>query len=180
MRYLALLFLSGCSVFGIRTVEEPSFKLERTIGDIEVRLYEKMVVVETVVDAPFREASNSGFRRLFKYISGENSAGKEFAMTAPVEMKQGWKMSFVLPEPPEQPLSKDVTIREIPERRVAVLRYSGFWEPESINEKGAKLIETLKSANIKFLEDSLRSAAYDPPWTIPFLRRNEVHVDLEE
>jgi effector-binding domain-containing protein len=76
------------------------------------------------------------------------------------------------------PLDNQVTIKQIPAKKVAVLRYSGSLNQEQIADKSQLLLEWLAQNHYKLLSAS-RSAAFDPPWTLPFLRRNEVHVDVE-
>ena len=76
--------LSGCSLFGIRTVEQAGYQVVETQGDIELREYAAYVTVETTVDGDFGEAGNRAFRKLFGYISGENRARQSIDMTAPV------------------------------------------------------------------------------------------------
>jgi len=82
---IAVLTLSGCSVFGESKVENAPYKVIENFSDpkIEVRNYPQMVLVS----APMGEdGRNSAFRKLFGYISGDNVASNEIAMTAPVLM----------------------------------------------------------------------------------------------
>jgi DNA gyrase inhibitor GyrI len=92
-------------------------------------------------------------------------------------------MSFVMP--PEynlnnlpEPLDPLVNIKSIVSKKVAVIRYSGSLSEEMIKEKAHQLNAWLQQKSYKTLSTA-RSAAYDPPWTIPALRRNEVHIDIE-
>lgn len=199
-----LLLQTGCSVFGIRSAEEASYVVLEQQGDFELREYASLVVVETTIDGEFKDAGGQAFKRLFGYISGENNGSQKIAMTAPViastegdadgekidmtapviaeEQQGGWRYAFVLPagytlDSAPTPLNPDVRIREIKTRRVAALSYSGRWNQSAFGEHAKRLLDWLQLKQIE--PASLpRSAAYDPPWTIPFLRRNEVLVDL--
>jgi SOUL heme-binding protein len=201
LNFLNTLFLTGCSLFGVQSVEEASYDVLKDNGHIQVRQYKPLVVAQTEVDANYDEASNKAFNRLFKYISGNNktqqkismsapvvleSQPQEIAMTAPVfQEKSGklWLMQFVLPSEyalvtaptPDDP---SITLKEIPRKKVAVLRYSGFLSEQSIAEKTKKLNVWLDAQGYKTMSPA-RSAGFDPPWTLPFLRRNEVHIDIE-
>ena len=67
---------------------------------------------------------------------------------------------------------------EIPAKKVATIRYTGSLSEQDIEEKSAELTDWLIKQHYKAILPP-RSAAYDPPWTLPFLRRNEVHIDIE-
>jgi hypothetical protein len=107
-------------------------------------------------------------------------------MTAPViQQKSGevWLMAFVLPKDYSVstapiPLNPAVIIKSIPEKKVGVIQYSGFLSEQGIEEKAGELKDWLDRKSYKTLSPP-RSAAYDPPWTLPFFRRNEVHIDIE-
>ncbi len=204
--------VSGCSVFGIRTTDEPDYEVTRSEGAFELRRYSSYVVAKTTVEKDYDGASSTAFRRLFRYISGANSGsraidmtapvireprsgsgkeGKKIAMTAPVLMREsnleetsdGWEMAFVLPEEytfetAPVPSSPDVRLENVPEKTVAVLRFSGSFNDERFAEKRAEMLELLKGKGYRAISEP-RLAGYDPPWTIPPLRRNEILVDVE-
>jgi DNA gyrase inhibitor GyrI len=201
LNFLNTLFLTGCSVLGVMSVEEASYEVVKDNDPIQIRQYKPIVVAQTEVDSNYKEASNQAFNRLFKYISGNNKKQQKISMTAPVSIdtkaeeiamtapvfqeKSGkfWLMQFVLPSDytlttapiPDDPL---ITVKEIPGKKVAVLRYSGFLSEQSIAEKTNELNIWLDSEGFKAIS-SARSAGFDPPWTLPLLRRNEVHIDIE-
>ena len=200
-----VLLQSGCSLVGIRSTAEPSYSVLQKEENYEVREYDPLVVAETVVDASFDDAGSIAFRRLFGYISGDNasvaeiamtapvmaadesaSAGEEIAMTAPVtgqETSLGWRFAFVLPadytlENAPLPANPDVKLEQIPAKKVAVVRYTGSWN-EATYARNVQLLERWMNQN-RLEPDSLpRVAGYDPPWTLPFLRRNEIMIDIE-
>ena len=205
-----LLLQTGCSLFGIRSTEEAPYAVIEEQGQYQIRQYESLIVATTVVDSDFDEAGKQAFRRLFNYISGDNKAASDIAMTAPVlanentatgkattsgeevamtapvireKQDQGWRFSFVLPAGytlENSPLPNDdrVSLQQIPERKVASLQYSGSWQQERFNINSELLLQWIGEQQLQ--PDSLpRVAGYDPPWTLPFLRRNEVLIDIK-
>lgn len=197
-----LAFPVGCTVFGIRTSEEASYNVLREEGHIELREYDELVVAETFVKADFDEAGGIAFRRLFKYISGANTAQTKIAMTAPVladpgegdeitmtppvlgqKHEDGWRYMFVLPatytkDSAPTPTDPAVTLVSVPRTKVAALRYSGSWSEQAMDENSQELLEWIEINDLA-MASAPRAAGYDPPWTIPFLRRNEVLIDIE-
>ena len=202
MAVLASMLFTGCTVFGIRTVEQANYTVMVNDGYIQIRQYDDFIVAETTVEAQYKEASSTGFRRLADYIFGKNKqnerismtvpvlqeqdSGEKIPMTAPVLQEQGgagWKMSFVMPakytmDTLPQPLDPKVILKEVKGRRVAAIRYKGLLSENNISKKKKELEEWLEEKKYKMISKH-RSAGYDPPWTIPFLRRNEVQVDIE-
>ena len=202
---LCLFFTTGCSIFGIRTSEEASYHVIAIYGNIEIREYGEFVVIETDVEASYDEAGSIAFKKLFAYISGENGSqtkismtapvmsrevsaldGKKVAMTSPVigeKQGQGWRYSFVLPagytlENAPVPSNPEVKLAVMPRKKVAVIRYSGPWKERVMHEKSEELIEWIRINCLERLSTP-RSAGYDPPWTLSFLRRNEIMIDVK-
>jgi len=156
--------------------ETAPYKVVRTEGDFEIREYPEMKIVTTA-----RDADNSSFMRLFRYISGGNVEKEKIAMTTPVFMVAG-KMAFVLPEMHKAatpvPASDQVGVDTLKAQRVAVLRYSGSHTQDSEPQAVAKL-EAWMQKNKLTQAGAPFSAYYDPPWTPGFLRRNEVLVPVK-
>ena len=195
---------SGCAVFGVDSTEEAPYELVREDERFEIREYAPVVVAQTRVDAGFEEAGEVAFRRLFAYISGENAAGDEIAMTAPVVAEaegdasgekiamtapvlserngEGWRYRFVLPrgyslDDAPRPLNPEVSLDETEAKRVAAVRYSGRSTEEARSENVAALAEWIASQGLEARSEP-RWAGYDAPWTLPPFRRNEVLVDV--
>ena len=113
----------------------------------------------------------------------EKNSSERISMTAPVTMQKSanqWRMYFVMPSKYSlsilpKPNNAKVTLRELPENRVAVIRFSGLVGEEKVAIKTAELLTWLKSKNITPV-GTPELARYNPPWTLPFLRRNEVIV----
>ncbi len=198
---LVSVFLTGCTVMGIRSSEEAPYQLVLESGNIQIRQYPPVIVAETLIEASYAESGSIGFKRLAGYIFGGNVQKQQMAMTAPVlreavseniamtapvmqqQVGNQWVMAFVMPSTYTlatlpTPLDDKVIIKQIPAKKVAVLRYSGSIDPERIAENSRILLEWLSQNHYK-TQSASRSAAFDPPWTLPFLRRNEVHVDVE-
>jgi hypothetical protein len=176
---------SGCVFFGIRSADEPDYQLLQKEDDFEVRQYAPMVVATTEVNADFGDAGQIAFKRLFGYISGENSQQEEMAMTIPVIAKsseKGWVFSFVLPreyqiDTAPKPLNLDVDVVQLTAKKVAVMRFSGTWSETPLKEKSTELSAWIVENKMTTLsEPSL--ATYDPPFALPFLRRNEVMITV--
>lgn len=187
-------------------IEEPAFTTEKQDGDFELRRYAPMIVAETYVEGSLADASNSGFRIIAGYIFGNNVAARggdseEVAMTAPVtvEARPGkiamtapvtteaaggqWRMHFVMPAQYTmatlpQPKDDRVKLREVPSKRMAVLRFSGFAGEDKVAAKTQELLAWAAREGLK-ASGTPQLARYDPPWTLPFLRRNEVLVAVE-
>ena len=203
---LSVLATTACSVFGVESVEEAPHRLVEQDGQFEVRVYEPMVVVETRVDADFKTAGNSAFRKLFAYISGKNTGDEEIAMTAPVvaekkSQKQGqkvamtapviasqeagaWLYRFVLPEgyslqSAPRPLDPAVSLAEIPQRRVAAIRFSGRLTDSARASKSDALKRWIDSKGLQSTSEP-RWAGYNAPWALPPFRRNEVLIDISD
>jgi len=149
----------------------------------------------------YRRSGSQGFRRLAGYIFGGNTSKEEIAMTAPVlqeerseeiamtapvlqeERADGWWMAFVLPEgytleSAPTPDDSRVSLREVAPARIATLRYSGWNSPEKMAEHEGALREWLKAEGLEAV-GAPRMASYDPPWTLPFMRRNEVQIPVK-
>lgn len=170
-------------------------------GPFELREYPPLVVAETVVAGARAESERAAFRRLFDYIGGENAVGEEIAMTAPVieepasekiamtapvlqeATPQGWKMAFVLPAEytignAPRPSNPEVELSRIEGGKVATVRFSGSRSDERLEEETRRLNEWMAARGLRPISEP-RSAGYDPPFTLPFLRRNEVWVRVE-
>ncbi len=200
---LGSLLLSACSVFGIRSgTEEPPHSLVERVGDVEIRRYDPRIAAETTVSGDAYAARGEGFRRLAGYIFGGNqgrvridmtapvaqsgaSAGERIAMTAPVAQAadaNGSVIRFFLPAglaDPPKPNDDRVRIVPVPAETVAVLRFSGLATDAAIAAQRATLLATLAGTRWRPAADFV-AWFYDPPWTLPPLRRNEVAVAVTD
>ncbi len=180
--------LAACSVVGVRSgTEEPHYALLQRLGAIEIRRYEPRLAAETTVDASELAARSDGFRRLANYIFGGNADRQRIAMTAPVAQSGGgpealasWTIRFFLPRDlsagaAPRPNAPAVRIVELPAETVAVWRFSGSPTAEAVRAAQRQLLAALAPTRWRPL-GAPAAWFYDPPWTIPFLRRNEAVV----
>jgi hypothetical protein len=188
----ALVFLTGKAA----AIEEPKFKLVHQYGDFELRDYTPYLVAETTVSGGFEDAGNEGFRRLFGYISGGNSAhssitmtapviqaGQKIGMTAPILQSAGggaFVIKFVMPSSSTLqslpvPDDKRVVIREVQPARFAVIRYSGFWTEANYRTHLEQLKAAIAREHLTIIGDPVW-ARYDPPFMPWFFRRNEILI----
>lgn len=184
-------------------IEKPEYEVLHEVGKVEYRLYETYIVAETEVvgEDSYNRASNEGFQRLFRYISGANRGESEIAMTAPVqrsrtggteiamtapvqrsESEQGWTVAFMLPsqysmETAPVPSDDKVSLRQLPQRLMAVIRYSGRWTERNLEKYEARLLEQIAADGVEIIGPP-ESAAYNAPFTPPFLRRNEIMIEV--
>jgi hypothetical protein len=158
--------------------------LEKDDG-IEVRHYERLVLVTTAMPSGMEEQRDP-FHKLFDYISGKNELTKEIPMTAPVFVEQAdntsESMSFVLPENYSRetaPAPKDpaVQVEELVDYPVASITFNGAFEQDSINTHKNVLEKWVASRGFK-QKGAVKAAGYNPPWTIPALRKNEVWIPI--
>jgi hypothetical protein len=181
--------------------EEAKYTVIMRDGSFELRQYEPYIVAETIVEGDFDGAGNEGFRRLFKYISGENqkkqaismtapvsqdASSEKIAMTAPVNQERTggqWRIAFLMPseytlETLPQPLDPKVLLKKLPAHRMAAITYSGTWSKKRYEEKKALLDAFIQKQNWRPLGEPV-FARYNSPFTLWFLRRNEVLVPVE-
>jgi hypothetical protein len=174
-----LLFIA-CSIAACKTsragYETAPYTVIRTDGDFEIREYPELKIATTA-----RDADNSSFMRLFRYIDGGNVEKEKIAMTTPVFMVDE-KMAFVVPEKHKAatpaPASPQVIVDTIKPQRVAVYRFSGSRTKDSEPQAMEKLRAWMKQ-NMLIEAGTPFSAYYDPPWTPGFMRRNEVLVPVK-
>ncbi|MGK7867777.1 SOUL family heme-binding protein [Falsiroseomonas sp. E2-1-a20] len=172
------------SVAGVRTgTEEPPFEVLDRARGLEIRRYAVRLAAETEVPADETASRSEGFSRLARYIFGGNQARARIAMTAPVDQaraRAGHRIRFFLPaalkEPPV-PADPRVQIVQVPPETCAVLRFSGSTAPQCVADAKARLLAALKDT-AWVAEGAPIAWFYDPPWTIPALRRIEVAVPV--
>lgn len=192
---------SAGMILGIRSgTEEPAFTVvERIAEDVEVRQYGSRVAAQTAVQADDEAARSIGFRRLARYIFGGNHARAEINMTAPVTQTSRTKIAMTAPvaqssattgsviqffmpsswtlDTLPEPDDSDVTLIEVPGETVAVVRFTGDRSPIAVARKAEALRNTLA---LTAYDETGESVAwfYDPPFTLPFRRRNEVAIPV--
>lgn len=203
------LLIGPLSTGTLMATEEPKFELLRKEDNVEIRRYVPVIVAETSVDGDMDSASSRGFQLIAGYIFGNNERiamtvpvvaeaqdnAEKIAMTAPVSIEpqddegnrmagaQRWKIHFVMPSQYTlatlpKPLNTQVKLREIPAKTFAVLTYSGLNTESSAQEKTGELLNWLTTQKIEAVGKP-QLARYNPPWTLPFLRRNEILQEIK-
>jgi effector-binding domain-containing protein len=194
---ILLLTINGGNLMAI---EEAKYSVIEQSGDIELRDYSPSIVAETTVEDDFEGAGNLAFRPLFKYISGDNEANDEIAMTSPVSQQkasekiamtapvsqqasgEGWVVSFMMPasltmRTIPKPSNPNVRIREVPAFRAAVIRFSGRWSEKNYHEHLQELQSWIAQRQLTVKGDPIW-ARYDPPFKPWFMRRNEILIPV--
>ncbi len=182
-------------------IEEAKYKVVKKGNEFEIRDYAPHVLAETVVEGDLEEAGNKAFNRLFRYISGDNRSrdkvkmtgpvsqepiGEKINMTAPVgqqRFQEKWAVSFTMPasytlETLPKPEDPKVTLRQVPARRIAAVRYSGFWSEKGYLRYKLELESWIRESGLTIMGDPIW-ARYNPPFTPWFLRRNEILIPVD-
>ena len=204
---LLLSFLIIAMTNPAHAIDEPAYTVVQKTEVFEVRQYAPYLVAEVVVPGPASEAGNQGFNLLGGYIFGKNKGERKLEMTAPVtqtpmpaptpappiklEMtapvtqavtEGGFLVQFVMPKGytlatlPE-PLDERVKLREVPGKRVAAIRFSGSWSQSTYEAQLQTLRNALTAAGLATQGEPI-SSRYNSPFSLPFLRRNEVWLNL--
>jgi hypothetical protein len=193
--------LLGAALWGpiVSNVQQPKYQVVESSGNIEIRDYAPQIVAEAEVAGDRRDAIRKGFRIIADYIFGNNTSAQKVPMTAPVTQQgsekiamtapvtqQGdgniWRVRFVMPssytiETLPKPNNPAVKLKEIGGRRYAVIRFSGMAGEDNLKRRTEELNAFISAKNLTPLS-APTYAFYNPPWTLPFLRRNEVMVEI--
>jgi hypothetical protein len=192
----------GATLFGpdAMAVEEPAFKTVLHEGAFEVRDYPALVVAEVTVSGDQKEAASKGFRLLAAYIFSGNKRRQSIAMTAPVaqaptseriamtapvtqiQSAGEWVVRFTMPsaysmDTLPEPNDPKVHLRALPPARFAVLQFSGLARQDDVAAKTAELETLARTHHLRAIGPA-SLAQYDPPWTLWFMRRNEVMIPV--
>lgn len=185
----------------IMAIEEAPYKVLKKSDKFEIRDYAPHILAETVVDGDLEEAGNKAFKKLFNYISGENRSRSKVSMTAPVSQEKSgekipmtapvgqqraqdkWAVSFTMPasytlETLPVPDDLKITLRQVPARRMAAVRYTGTWSEKNYLQNKLELESWIRKQGLTAVSDPLW-ARYNPPFTPWFLRRNEILIPVD-
>jgi hypothetical protein len=189
----------------VRNIESPKYQVLAAKNGYEIRQYPAQIVAEVRVSGTYRESINKGFRKVADYIFGNNTASSSIAMTAPVlNQKQdasekiamtapvlqkksdetgGYTVAFVMPsayklETLPKPNNPDVILRAVPPKKYAALRFGGYAPETTVKRKTDRLLDLVKRDQI-LPSGAPFVAQYHPPWTPPFMRRNEILVEIQ-
>lgn len=182
-------------------IEEADYKVVTKEDRFEVRDYAPHILAATIVDGDFEKVGKKAFERLFRYISGDNRSRDKVAMTAPVSQQpvsekikmtapvgqqreqDRWLVSFMMPasytlETLPEPEDPKVILRQIPARRMAAVRYSGFWSEKRYFRYKLELESWIHKRGLTVVGDPIW-ARYNTPFTPWFLRRNEILISID-
>ena len=194
---------SVLSIVGIRVgTEEPHYLGTRLTDRVEIRLYGPRIAAETTVAAEDERARNIGFRRLAGYIFGANHRNESISMTAPVSQQAGDRIAMTAPvaqtdggqnnsvirffmpskwtmETLPTPDDGDVTLVEVPAQTYAVLQFTGDRSPGAVSARTNELLDIMREHDIEATGQAV-AWFFDPPWTLPFRRRNEIAIPVQD
>jgi hypothetical protein len=196
-----LLVIAGAAAGPLMSrVEQPQYAIERADGAIEVRSYAAMIAAEAVVTGERKAAINAGFRLIAGYIFGANKPNAKIAMTAPVQQQKqtiamtapvtrestgdAWTVRFIMPktwtmETLPVPNDPRVKLQTVPARRFVVMTFSGIATDNAILTHTDELRRYAADHELSTTGEPCL-AFYNPPWTLPFFRRNEIMLALAD
>lgn len=184
----------------ISNVETPKYTVIKKDGPIEIRHYEPQLVAQVTVSGAKKDAINQGFRLLADYIFGNNTSSDKISMTAPVQQSSSikiamtapvqqkkdndqWVVEFILPSQYSlksipKPNNTDVILLERVSQKLITIKFSGSSSRKNFNKYQKILDNYVKQNNISVIGEPI-DAYYNPPWTLPFLKRNEIHYLIQ-
>jgi hypothetical protein len=195
-----ILLLSTLTDIAMAT-EEPSYSSILQEAPFEIREYPSLIAAEVTVSGERSDAVSAGFRLLAGYIFGGNTRKQSIAMTAPVIQNEspnekiamtapvmqspdpaGWVIRFIMPasytlETLPTPNDPKVRLVALPPKRLAVVRFSGLVDDNDVEQQTALLRAFVVQQKLTAV-GTPSLARYDPPWTLWFLRRNEIMLEV--
>jgi hypothetical protein len=199
---LALCILWSLWGYFSSNVEQARYTVVRKSGEYEIRTYASHIEAQTTVNGSYTESLNNGFMIVAGYIFGGNEKKESIAMTSPVTAQQPTSetiamtapvvtkssgdsriVAFVMPGSytlQSLPTPKDSRVKlvEVPEKTMAVLRFSWFRNDARILTMGKRLLSALADDNIHVISNP-SFAGYNAPWTPPWMTRYEVMVEVQ-
>lgn len=203
---IALVLWFLYSLISVRNIEESKYEVVSVADGYEIREYKSYIIAETTITGAKdrNEAARKGFPIVAGYIFGDNTKKNKIAMTVPVNTEETnfekiamtvpvnteedeglgtYKISFVLPSEYTLltlPIPNDtrVLIKEVPSRKIAVRRFTWSANESTILKNEEMLLSALKRDRVLTV-GAVNVARYNPPWTIPFMLRNEVQIEVK-
>jgi hypothetical protein len=180
---LIIFMLSGVIM---SDVEQPKYDVIEQKSPIEIRQYSALIVSEVVVKNTRKLSINEGFKLIADYIFGNNQQQTKISMTAPVTQQKsenGWIVRFIMPaehslDTLPKPENPAVKIKKIDQQKFVVIKFSGLSSVDNIQQHELKLTQYILDNGLQ-TQNSPIYAFYNPPWTLPFLRRNEILIELK-
>ena len=165
-----------------RGYEMPGYRVAAQEGAFELRDYEPYLVAEVTVRGDRNGAANRGFRTLAGYIFGGNATEEKIAMTAPVVQRPSssdtWTVSLMMPRAHSKdslPGAQTDAIRfeTVGSQRMATVQFTGRWTNDALVAKENELRDWISAKGLT-PEGEAQYFFYDPPFRLPWNRRNEV------
>lgn len=198
----ALLVAVGAAAAGpiMSRVEQPKYDVLWSQGPVELRRYGPLIAAEATVEGERKAAIEEGFRLIAAYIFGANQPRTKIEMTAPVEQQKiamtapvtqqespggsTWSVRFIMPSRwslDTLPKPADARVRLVPveARRMLAIRFSGVASEDRIAQE-TRMLERAAHRQQLSTSGTPLLAFYNPPWTLPFLRRNEILLEVGE
>ena len=193
----------GAAMIGpiMSNVEVPAYKILKKEQNIEIRQYPPLIIAEVKTAGSRQDSIGNGFRILADFIFGNNEGEKQLSMNGPITQQQGikiamtapvqqektdteWAISFIMPskfsiDTIPNPINDRIKIIQIPSKRYAVITFSGR-STEANLTKHTNELEIYMNGSSYSKVGNAKYAFYNPPWTLPFLRRNEVQFEIPE
>jgi len=184
---VVLIIILGCILVGpiMSNVEKPKYHVISSQENIEIRKYNPMIIALVEAQGERKEAIKGGFKILADYIFGNNKSKEDIPMTAPVrqqKFQENWQISFIMPseynmETLPQPNNKNISLKELPSKKYIVINFSGMISDQNIALHEEKLKKYTLENEMHILSSPIY-AFYNPPWTLPFMRRNEIMIEI--
>jgi len=190
----------------VKDIETPAYEVVAEHRNYEVRRYAPYIRAEVTLDGEYRETMYGGFRQVADYIFGGNVQQSKIAMTAPViqeaapsseqiamtapviqeadaEVEGRYTVAFVMPSAYTMdtlpvPKNSRVALREVPAHQVAVVSFRGYAGKGTVTRRTNKLLKAVEKDGYE-VAGAVRVAQYDPPWTPPYMRKNEIQIPLK-
>jgi len=203
---LSLFLIAAADSYGLETPEYEVLYTEGDIEyrRYEAYLVAETSIAEV---GDWGKDTRDGFMQLFDYITGDNTLeitgdntletkietttlavqgqSTKIAMTAPVVESSSNgvnRMAFMLPSEYQldnapRPTNPAITLKEMPVRLIASIRYSGRWTDKNVAKYKAQLEQHLAANKVNVIGE-FSTAVYNAPFTPPFMRRNEIHYEI--
>lgn len=198
---IAVVLIAAITVGPIMSnVETPKYKIIKSEDIIEIRKYDPIIIAEVQTKGNRKNSITEGFRLLADYIFGNNTNNHDISMTAPVQqqkntkiamtspvqqqsMGDNWLVSFVMPSEYKidtlpKPINERISLKEIPAKTFVVVSFSGINSDNNM-QKHEKILQKYIENNDLSVIGAPIYAFYNPPWTLPILRRNEIMFEIK-
>jgi len=187
-------------------VERPQADIEKEMNGITFVTMPEQIIATVRTQGWMASAPSNAFWSLAGYIFGDNTASWKIAMTAPVTttLVDEWQSqkiamtapvttkatedglyetAFIMPsewtmETLPVPNNKNVTLREVPSTKRAVWTFWWYATKGAVDAQWEKFQKALHDGSVD-RSWSMTLAQYNDPWTPPWMRRNELRVEVE-